>query len=274
MTAVSSNAPVDLDALLALATAIAHEAGAMLLRLRDAARTDVATKSSATDMVSDADRASERLIVERILAERPGDAILGEEGGERASTDGSRVRWVVDPLDGTTNYLYGHPAFCVSIGVQVDGEAAVGVVFDPSLGETFAARSGGGATLNGVPIRVSAQADLATALVGTGFNYGTAERAAQGRVIAHVLPRVRDLRRRGAAALDLCWVACGRLDAYFERGLQAWDMAAGDLILCEAGGVTSAIEGGRAVPGSMLAAPPALAESLRALLHEAERRAD
>lgn len=275
MTAVSSSAPIDLDALLALAIDIAHEAGAMLLRLREVARTDVATKSSATDMVSDADRASERLIVERILAARPGDAILGEEGGERASVDGAaQVRWVVDPLDGTTNYLYGHPAFCVSIGVEVDGVPAVGVVFDPSLGETFAARSGGGATLNGAPILVSAKADLATALVGTGFNYGVQERVAQGRVIAHVLPRIRDLRRRGAAALDLCWVACGRLDAYFERGLQVWDMAAGDLIVREAGGVTSAIEGGRAVPGSMLAAPPALAESLRALLHEAERRAD
>ena len=275
MTVVSSSAPIDLDALLALAIDIAHEAGAMLLRLREVARTDVATKSSATDMVSDADRASERLIVERILAARPGDAILGEEGGERASVDGgARVRWVVDPLDGTTNYLYGHPAFCVSIGVEVDGVPAVGVVVDPSLGETFAARSGGGATLNGVPIRVSAKADLATALVGTGFNYGVQERVAQGRVIAHVLPQVRDLRRRGAAALDLCWVACGRLDAYFERGLQLWDMAAGDLIVREAGGVTSAIEGGRAALGSMLAAPPALAESLRALLHEAERRAD
>lgn len=274
MTAASSSAPIDLDALLALATEIAREAGETLLRLRAVARTEVTTKSSATDMVSDADRASERLIVERILAARPGDAILGEEGGERASAQDARVRWVVDPLDGTTNYLYGQPAFCVSIGVEVDGEPAVGVVFDPSLGETFAGRAGGGATLNGAPIRVSDKAELATALLGTGFNYGAEERSAQGRVIAHVLPRVRDLRRRGAAALDLCWVACGRLDAYFERGLQAWDMAAGDLIVREAGGVTSAIEGGPAVPGSMLAAPPALAEALRALLHEAERRPD
>ena len=268
MTAVSTD--LDLDALLALATDTAHEAGALLVQLREVVRTDVGTKSSATDMVSDADRASERLIVARILEARPGDAVLGEEGGERPGTSG--VRWVVDPLDGTTNYLYGQPAFVVSIGVEVDGRTAVGVVFDPSHGETFAAIAGRGATCNGTPIRVSTKADLATSLLGTGFNYSAEERAAQGQVIAHVLPLVRDIRRRGAAALDLCWVACGRLDAYYERGLQAWDMAAGDLIVREAGGLTSAIEGGPAVPGSMLAAPPALAEPLRSLLREAERR--
>jgi len=264
-------ASIDLDALLVLASAVAREAGATLLRLREVARTDVTTKSSVTDMVSDADRASERLIVERILAARPHDAILGEEGGERPGTSG--VRWIADPLDGTTNYLYGHPAFCVSIGIEWDGEAVVGVVYDPSADELFAAVIGGRATLNGSPIRVSAKADLPTALIGTGFNYSAQERAEQGRVLAHVLPRVRDIRRRGAAALDLCWVACGRLDAYFERGLQAWDMAAGDLIVREAGGVTAAIEGGHAVPGSMVAAPPALIEPLLALLLEAERGA-
>lgn len=276
MTAASPDAfdtPPDPDALLALASAVAREAGELLLRLREVARTDVATKSSATDMVSDADRASERLIVERVLTARPGDAFLGEEGGERASTDGSRVRWVVDPLDGTTNYLYGQAAFCVSIGVEVDGAGVVGVVYDPSHDELFAAVAGGGATLNGAAIRVGDHPNLATALLGTGFNYSAQERAAQGRVIAHVLPRVRDIRRRGAAALDLCWVACGRLDAYFERGLQAWDMAAGDLIVREAGGVTAAIDGGPAVPGSMLAAAPALAAPLAVLLQEAERAA-
>jgi myo-inositol-1(or 4)-monophosphatase len=257
----------DLDALLALATDVAREAGAKLLLLRDVARTDVGTKSSATDMVSDADRSSERLIVERILAARPDDAILGEEGGERPGTSG--VRWVVDPLDGTTNYLYGQPGFCVSVGIEADGASVVGVVYDPSHDDLFVAARGRGATRNGAPVRVTDKADLATALIGTGFNYGAQERAAQGRVIAHVLPRVRDIRRRGAAALDLCWVACGRLDAYFERGLQAWDMAAGDLIVREAGGVTSTIEGGPAVPGSMLAATPALEAPLRALLRSA-----
>jgi myo-inositol-1(or 4)-monophosphatase len=189
----------DLDVLLALASAIAREAGATLLRLRDVARSEVATKSSATDMVSDADRASERQIVERILAARPGDAILGEEGGERPGTSG--VRWIVDPLDGTTNYLYGQPGFCVSIGVEVAGAGVVGVVFDPSHDELFAAVHGQGAMRNGEPIRVTAQADLAMALLGTGFNYSTEARAVQGRVISHVLPHVRDIRRHGARSL-------------------------------------------------------------------------
>lgn len=192
------DAPPDLDALLALASAVAREAGELLLRLRAVARTDVATKSSVTDMVSDADRASERLIVERILTARPGDAFLGEEGGERASTGGSRVRWVVDPLDGTTNYLYGQAAFCVSVGVQIDGEPVVGVVYDPSSDELFAAAIGRGATCNEVAIHVSAQVELGTALIGTGFNYAAEARAAQGAVLAHVLPRVRASRSRAA----------------------------------------------------------------------------
>ena len=246
MTAASSSGHVDLDALLRLASGIAHEAGALLLRLRAVARTEVGTKSSATDMVSDADRASERLIVERILTARPGDAILGEEGGERTSAGGAaRVRWVVDPLDGTTNYLYGIPFFAVSVGVEVDGEVVVGVVFDPSHGELFAAARGGGATLNGAPIGVTAKADLETALVDTGFDYAAVRRARQGDTVARVLPLVRDIRRQGAASLDLCWVACGRTDAYYERGLGGWwDIAAGDLIVREAGGQTASLDGG------------------------------
>jgi myo-inositol-1(or 4)-monophosphatase len=277
MTAVSPDglgAPPDLEALRALASAVAREAGATLLRLREVARTDVATKSSATDMVSDADRASERLIVERILTTRPGDAFLGEEGGERASTDGARVRWVVDPLDGTTNYLYGVPFFAVSIAAEVDGEVAVGVVYDPSRDELFEAVRGRGATCNGRPIAPTAKADLATALVDTGFDYNAERRAVQGRVLAHVISRVRDLRRHGAASLDLVWVACGRADGYHERGLGgAWDIAAGDLIVREAGGRTASLDGGAANPASMVATGPLLLEPLLALLHEAERAA-
>jgi len=274
MTAASPDAPPDLDALLALASAVAREAGAALLRLREVARTDVATKSSATDMVSDADRASERLIVERILTARPGDAFLGEEGGERTSTVGSRVRWVVDPLDGTTNYLYGIPFFSVSIAAEVDGVAAVGVIYDPSRDELFEAVRGRGATCNGRPIAPTAKAELATALVDTGFDYDAGRRAVQGRVLAHVIPRVRDVRRHGAASLDLAWVACGRADAYHERGLGgAWDMAAGDLIVREAGGRTASLDGGPASPASVVAAGPLLLQPLLALLHEAERAA-
>lgn len=271
-------------ALLALAEVAAREASALLLRLRASARTEVGTKSSATDMVSDADRASERLIVERLRAARPHDAILGEEQGVSAGTSG--VRWVIDPLDGTTNYLYGLPCFVVSIAAvldgaaEMDGEAVAGVVHDPVHGETFTAAAGEGAFLNGRPIAVSGHADLATALVATGFGYEAARRAQQAPVVARVLPRVRDIRRHGAAALDLCNVACGRVDAYYERGLQAWDMAAGALIVREAGGLTAAIEGGPASwtgpapgmgPGSIVAATPALLEPLRRLVAEAEQ---
>jgi myo-inositol-1(or 4)-monophosphatase len=253
--------------LLALAEAAAREAGALLLRLQAVARSEVGTKSSLTDMVTDADRASERLIVERIRAERPGDAILGEEGTSAAAAGDSTVRWVIDPLDGTTNYLYRHPFFAVSIGVEVDGVTRAGVVHDPSHDEMFTAVADGGAFLDGRPIAVSGLADLATALVGTGFSYLPDQREPQGAVVTRLLPRVRDVRRHGAAALDLCWVACGRLDAYYERWLGgAWDLCAGALIVREAGGVTSAIEGGPVVPASVLAASPALAEPLRAVL--------
>lgn len=258
--------------LLALAEATAREAGALLLRARAAGASGVETKSSATDMVSDADRASERLIVERLRAARPDDAILGEEGGASAGSSG--VRWVIDPLDGTTNYLYGLTHFAVSIAAEVQGdeeaggEVVAGVVYDPVQDEAFTASLGGGAHVNGRPIAVSGKADLATALVATGFGYDAEVRARQGPVVARVLPLVRDIRRHGAAALDLCNVACGRVDAYYERGLQAWDMAAGALIVREAGGLTSAIEGGPAVPGSMVAATPALLEPLRVLVAE------
>jgi myo-inositol-1(or 4)-monophosphatase len=258
----------DLRALLALAETAARDAGALLLRLQTVARTEVGTKSSQTDMVTDADRASERLIVDRIRVERPHDGILGEEGTNTAATDLADVRWVIDPLDGTTNYMYGHPFFAVSIGVQVEGVTRAGVVHDPAHRETFTALSGRGGFLNGQRITVSAQGDLAAALVATGFSYGAAERGVQGGVVARVLPRVRDIRRHGAAALDLCWVACGRVDAYFERGLGGlWDLCAGDLIVREAGGVTSAFEGGPATPVSVLAAGPALIGPLRALIN-------
>lgn len=254
----------DPAALLALATDIALEAGALLAERLRAARAVIETKSSITDMVTEVDRDSEALITGRIRAERPDDAILGEETGARHGTSG--VRWVVDPLDGTTNYLYGFPAYAVSIGVEVDGETVVGVVRDVPHGETFSALRGGGAFADGRPIRVSGKAELSTALVGTGFSYATAERARQAEVLARVLPAVRDVRRAGAAALDLCWVACGRLDAFFERGLQPWDLAAGQLVVHEAGGLTAGLDGGPMAAGSVLAATPALLEPLGELV--------
>ncbi len=185
-------------------------------------------------MVSEVDRESEALILQRIAAARPEDGVLGEEGASKPGTSG--IRWVIDPLDGTTNYLYRIPAFCVSIGVERDGETVAGVVYDPSRVEMYSASKGTGAHRNGVPIRVSEVQLLAVALTGTGFGYAAELREKQGALVARVLPQVRDIRRIGSAALDLCGVACGRLDAYYEGPLNAWDYVAGALIVREAGG--------------------------------------
>jgi len=228
---------------------------------------EVGTKSSVTDMVTEVDHAAERAIVEVLRRERPDDAILAEEEARDSGTSG--VRWVIDPLDGTTNYIYGYPAFAVSIGIEVDGRRAAGVVQDSRSGDLFVGIRGEGATMNGEKICVRAQADLATSLVATGFLPQPEQRARLGRIVAHVLPRVRDIRRGGSAALDLCGVACGRVDAYYEIGLGAWDVAAGALIAELAGADVRLItmEGG---PSPLtIAASPALAEPLLDLLREA-----
>ena len=254
----------DTAQLLDLAERVAREAGELLLAGADDLRVDVTTKTSGTDMVSEMDRVSEALIVKGILAERPDDAILGEETCARDGTSG--VRWVIDPLDGTTNYLYRHPTWAVSVGVEVDGEVEVGVVAAPGLQEVFAAVRGGGARLNGDPIAVSDAVDLGSALIGTGFGYVAARRALQAAVLPHLLPAVRDIRRNGVASLDLCWVACGRLDGYFEAGGQPWDVAAGLLIASEAGAVSSGLDGGAVAPESLMVATPGVAPALFGLL--------
>ncbi len=214
-------------------------------------------------MVSEVDRAAEDLIVTRILAARPDDGILGEEGASRDGSTG--LRWVIDPLDGTTNYLYRIPAFAVSIGIEREGERVAGVVYDPSRVEMFSASKGGGAHRNGLPLEVGAVTDPAVALCGTGFAYSAAMRELQGAMAAKMLPQVRDLRRSGSAALDLCWVACGRLDAYFEANLMPWDNCAGMLITEESGGRCTQFE---PQPGMLLtlAANPALLPKLQELL--------
>jgi myo-inositol-1(or 4)-monophosphatase len=247
-----------------LATGLAERAGAMQLERLGSARDQVTTKSSATDMVTAVDKEIERLIVDGILAARPDDGIVGEEGADVAGSSG--YRWLIDPIDGTTNYLYGHPGFAVSIACEHEGETVVGVVNDPIHRDLFVATRGAGATRNGEPISCSTEIDLAKALVATGFGYDPPRRREQGEVIARIIGEIRDIRRMGAAAVDLCSVACGRVDAYFERGLNAWDLAAGELIAAEAGVEITAIEGGPARPGSVLAAPPALAGQLRNLL--------
>lgn len=215
-------------------------------------------------MVSEMDRASETHIVKGILAARPDDAILGEETGSRDGTSG--VRWVIDPLDGTTNYLYRHPTWAVSVGVEVDGVAEAGVVAVPGHREVFTAVRGHGAKLNGEPIAVTGETDLARALIGTGFGYSARRRGRQAELLPHLLPVVRDIRRNGVASLDLCWVACGRLDGYFEAGGQPWDVAAGILIATEAGAVVCGLDGGPPAPESVMAATPGVAPALLDLL--------
>jgi len=253
--------------LLAIARDLAREAAALLVDGLATHRAEVSTKSTRTDMVTEMDRASERLIVDGILDRRPQDGIVGEEGADVAGSSG--VRWLVDPIDGTTNYLYAHPGFAVSIAAQRDGETIAGVVRDPLHGDEFAAAKGQGSTRNGRPVIVPDHTELATALVATGFAYDAGRRARQAEVLAHVLPRVRDIRRMGAAAVDLCSVAVGRVNAYYERGLGPWDLAAGALIAAEAGAVVGSPDG-RVMPGELvLAAPRSLYGPFRDLLIEA-----
>ena len=219
-------------------------------------------KSSRTDLVSDADRDAERLIADLIRRERPDDGLMGEEGAGIEGRSGRR--WIVDPLDGTTNFLYGFPAWSVSIALE-DGEGTtVGVVHDPSRGETFSAARGGGARLNGEPIEVGGCDRLDLALVATGFGYGAERRAAQAETLTRVLPRVRDIRRPGSAALDLSYVACGRVDAYYERDLKPWDWDAGRLLASEAGGSVRDLDGDP--PALAAAATPELLEALLELV--------
>jgi myo-inositol-1(or 4)-monophosphatase len=261
----------DLDALLTLAREVALEAGALLRERAPLARSLVASKSTLVDMVTDADHASDSLIVGRIRDARPDDAILCEESGAKEGTSG--VRWLIDPLDGTTNFLYGIPAYAVSIGIEVDGERVAGVVHDAGRKETFWARRDGGAFLDGLPVTVSGAEVLASALVGTGFSYTAAFRERQAELLTRLIPHVRDIRRGGAASIDLCWVACGRLDAFFERDLGGlWDIAAGEAIAREAGARTAALSGTPEGSQAILAATPALFEALRALVEEAEGR--
>ena len=255
----------DPAALLEIAVAAAQRAGGLLLEGRRAGGITVAaTKSSPTDVVTAMDRAAERVILETVLAARPDDGLLGEEGDDRPSRSG--VRWVVDPLDGTVNYLYDLPGWSVSIAAEHDGAVVVGVVLVPLAGELFTAVRGEGAWRDGRPIRCRSGVRLDRALVGTGFGYGAAARAVQAEVLRTVLPRVRDVRRMGSAAVDLCHVACGRLDAFYERGLNPWDLAAGGLIATEAGARVGGLAGAPASADFALAAGPDLFAALHELL--------
>ncbi len=240
-----------------LAARLARQAGGLLRSgLPTGSGTD--TKSSPTDLVTVMDRAAERLIVEGLRAARPDDAILAEEGGGVSGTSG--IRWVVDPLDGTVNYVYGIPAYAVSIAAESGGTLIAGAVYDVSRDILYDAVLGGGARADGRPLRCSGATDPAVSMVGTGFSYAAAERALQGRVVAELLPRVRDIRRFGAAALDLCAVAAGRLDAFYEAGLKPWDWAAGLLVATEAGAGMARFA--TPIGEVLVAAAPGLIESL------------
>ncbi len=250
--------------LLDVARAAARAAAPGLLERFGSRASGVQAKSSPTDLVSQADVEAERTIRALLAERRPDDGILGEEGDDTPGTTG--LRWIVDPLDGTTNYLYGNPQWCISVAC----EGRAGVVLDPVRGEEFAAAAGGDVTLDGAPLDsrtdAGARDGLAHALVATGFGYEAGVRAKQAELLSHLLPRVRDVRRAGAAALDLAWVAAGRVDAYYEFGVQAWDIAAGTVI-CEAVGLdVRVLPAGDGLPQGLLVAPPALAGPLAELL--------
>ena len=222
------------DDLLALACEVAEEAARLVADRRRRGVRVAGTKSSQVDIVTEVDRAAEALIRDRLLADRPGDGFLGEEGGE---SDGSTtgVTWVVDPIDGTVNFLYGIPQYAVSIAARVDDVVVAGVVLNVGTGERFTATSGGGSFRDGERLRVRDTVPLAERLVLTGFSYVAEVRARQAEAVSRLLPRVRDIRRFGSAALDLCAVAAGRADGYVEEGVNPWDVAAGGLVATEAG---------------------------------------
>jgi myo-inositol-1(or 4)-monophosphatase len=246
--------------LLAVAREAAEVAGALLLP-RFGREPVLAAKSSPTDAVSEADLAAERAIRAILAERRPDDGVLGEEGtGDMPGTSG--LRWVVDPLDGTVNFLYGLPQWCVSVAVEAGDGALAGVVHNPVLGETFCATADGAAKLGDAELHGSPCDDVGRALVGTGFGYASEVRRAQAEVVARVLPVVRDIRRAGSAALDLAWLAAGRLDAFYERGVKAWDVAAG-LLVCERAGLSvRRLEERDGLPAGVLVAPEPLLEPL------------
>ncbi|MGD0742762.1 MAG: inositol monophosphatase family protein [Acidimicrobiales bacterium] len=259
-----------------LAARLAREAGHLLIEAgrhshdRAALADSASRKSSATDLATEADRASERLIVGGISRARPDDAVLGEEGGEHAGSSG--LTWIIDPIDGTTNFVYGFGSWAVSIGVADEAGPLAGAVYDPLRDEMFTAARGCAARLGDRVLGPLAAPPLAESLVGTGFSYAEENRRGQARLLPVVLPRVRDIRRAGAASLDLCYVAAGRLNAFYEAGLHPWDRAAGLLVATEAGADYRDVDGLDPGRSTLVVAPPGLLDELLALLVEAAAR--
>ena len=281
--------------LLVIAVGAALEAG-QLLASKEGRVEVAATKSSPTDVVTEMDGRAEELIRARILVARPDDAILGEEGGQVDGAADAPARWVVDPLDGTVNYLYGLHDWAVSIAAEVDDRIVAGAVYVPMRGELFTAARGEGAwlestrgsatsggpgesvipdsTFERIPLRCRPGVPLDQALIATGFGYRAQRRTVQGEVVAALLPRIRDIRRNGVASVDLCAVAAGRLDGYYERGLNYWDYAAGALIAEEAGAVVGDSRGGPPSTSMTVAAGPGLFGPLRDALAELDAERD
>ena len=257
---------LDLARLEELALSVGREAAEAVRTSHTADHAPVHTKSSRTDIVTAVDLASEELIRRRLAEGAPGSAVLGEEGGHHRAGDGPHgdIEWVVDPLDGTVNFAYGIPLTAVSIAAVVDGQAVAGAVLDVTRGEEFTAHRGGGARVDGRPLAVGDCTDLRLALVVTGYSYDTDRRIAHGRTVAELVGQVRDVRAFGSAALQLCWVAAGRVDVYLERDIRPWDHAAGALIASEAG---AAVELPCPENGDLVvAANPVLHEAVRPFL--------
>ena len=237
-----------------IAESLAREAGDMALSGRKSGPLTATTKSSPIDMVTKFDKASEAMITEGLARVRPDDSIIGEEGAAKQGTSG--ITWHIDPIDGTTNFYFDLPMWAVSIGAVDEHGPLAGAVYVPALGEMFSGARTEGSTLNGMPISVRDNNDIADALVCTGYSYLISERKVHAKRVADIVMKVRDIRRLGAAAVDLCFVACGRLDAYFEEHLNSWDLIAGQVIATEAGAVFSDYVGNAVTPAQVLAATP------------------
>lgn len=256
----------EIPQLRAVAVAVAREVGKVAAAMRSAAIAEVGTKSSDTDVVTAGDTAAERLARELLARHRPGEPVLGEEEGGGAEAD--TVCWVVDPIDGTVNYLYGFPWWAVSVAAQRDGVSLAGAVVQPPTGQCWSAGRGAGADCDGSPLQVTPAGVLSRALIATGFAYRAERRARQAAMVTALLPRVRDVRRAGSAALDLCAVASGWVDGYAEHGLHRWDWAAGALIAEEAGAVVRLPGAADGLGDAVVAAAPGIAGDLVALLRD------
>ena len=250
-----------------IAETLARQAGDMALRGRKSGDVTATTKSSPTDMVTQYDKASEELITAGLAQIRTDDAIVGEEGASKSGTSG--ITWHIDPIDGTSNFFFDIPMWAVSIGAVDEHGPLAGAVYVPALGEMFSAARNEGATMNGNIISCRDNSLLSDAMVCTGFSYRISERHAHAQRVAQMVMKVRDIRRFGAAAVDLCFVACGRLDAYFEEHLHSWDLVAGQIIATEAGAIVTNYEGASVTPEQVLATTPLIQKELIALIAEA-----